>query len=136
MEKRLYGKPLMSLEQFTPSEYVATCWCIPEGACFTSLYYDKAGWFGIRNENHDNGEQNLGHATHGKIVFNTDVEAKPTSNDNINDGNYWDYYSTYYFGPIPVSPYHEKISGNIFNVTDKNGVTHYFNQVEDAGNHS
>ena len=26
MEKRLYGKPLMSVEQFTPSEYVFVCW--------------------------------------------------------------------------------------------------------------
>lgn len=25
MEKRLYGKPLMSVEQFTPSEYVSAC---------------------------------------------------------------------------------------------------------------
>ena len=119
MEKKLYSKPFMSVEQFTPSEYVATCWCIPEGACFTSLYHDEGrGWYGNNyNEEHDSDENNLGHASHAKKVFNTEDYPKPTSSDNINDSHYWANSSTethWFIVQYYTYPYNNKISGNIF----------------------
>lgn len=131
MEKRLYGKPLMSVENFTPSEYVATCWCIPEGACFTSLYHDGDG-NGRANESERN--NNLGHSNHSKIVINTKTAAMPTQ--SINDQRYYSRYETnWFFVTWYTFEGGDRITGNIYSVT-KGGATHYFNRVEEAGNHS
>lgn len=35
MDKKVYNKPSLKLEVFTPNEYIATCWYIAEGDCYT-----------------------------------------------------------------------------------------------------
>ncbi len=143
MEKRLYAKPLMSVEQFTPGEYVAACWAIKEGACFSTLYHDDKDWRGRYNGEHENSESNLvssNHTSHGRRVFN--VEKSGNYETVNNDGHYYVSYSTEVHSILGVPIYYTypynipAVSGPIYKMTDRNGVTHYFNDKEDAGNHS
>ncbi len=43
MKKNTYARPLMLMERFTPNEYVATCWYVSYGDCYTELYHDANG---------------------------------------------------------------------------------------------
>ena len=149
MEKRLYGKPLMSMEQFTPSEYVSVCWYIKEGDCFDNLYHDtkttrinyvfwESNVYGYYNDGEamctNHGSHRVPAETATPKWFKAD--ALPQSNITNDD--------KYYTGYSPVNTlingtlleYNGRVSGNFYSCIDGGGTTHYFKEPTEAGNHS
>ena len=145
MEKKLYAKPLMSVEQFTPSEYVATCWYVKSGSCYNALYHDIKIVFGgnghdgiynsITSADDENMYYGISHSntshripTGNNEYFNTkNGEAIP---QNIRTDNY------YYTGYNWRLEFTGNVTGEIFKVTDKSGGIHYVKEIQTAGNHS
>ena len=102
MEKRLYGKPLMSVERFTPSEYVSLCWYIANGDCYGTLYCDTKRTdilidyiFGI----YDNGEQvsDPSHGSHRVPAETAHVRYIKANNLPVAESSY-NYYTSWDYG--------------------------------------
>lgn len=152
MEKRLYGKPLMSVENFTPSEYVSLCWYIKEGDCYRNLYHDTqttevwdwllfvpyqhsvSGYYDIGEalcENH--GSHRVPAETTTPKWFKANVLPQPISNDN----KYYTRHTTERYNAITgnVEKYSDAVTGNIYTYSDGT-TTHYFKEPTEAGNHS
>lgn len=139
MEKRLYGKPLMSMEQFTPSEYVTGCWYVESGMCYDYLIHDRGGRYGQGDpDNYYNPQGNdvvlaQGHGTKHPLPNNNTYFKDEEKPDNINNGNYYDYPNGYNY--IIRTRYHAQVTSDIFKVT-YDGKDHYVKKITDAGNHS
>ena len=141
MEKRLYGKPLMSVEQFTPSEYVAECWYVESGNCYSYLIEDKAGIWGLGSPDNwfnPQGSDVVLARNHGTNHALPDPDDNPPyfrgiKPENINNGHFYDYPNGYNYDTR--TKYHENIKTDIYKVT-YNGTDHYVKKVNDAGNHS
>lgn len=138
MEKRLYAKPFMSVEQFTPNEYVSLCWWL-DGDCFTELYHDdnKDGDYNYLTNakeylasNHNNYHSKI---PTNKPYFNTkkgDPSPTPVTNDNF----YYTSWSTYwtFFRAYDTD---SRVTGEFYSYND-GSTTHYFQDYHTDGNHS
>lgn len=144
MEKRLYGKPLMRVDTFTPSEYVSVCQYVKSGDCYTNLYHDtNITNFIIYQDSYgyyDNGENVYGnnlfasHSSHGNLTP-SDAEYFKTDDypNNINDDR---YYTGVDFRTLRLAyEYTNHVSGNIYQI-EVNGTTHYFREYTQYGNFS
>ena len=150
MEKRLYGKPLMSMEQFTPSEYVALCWYIKSGDCYENLYHDteettifQIGWppIDLIYGYYDSGEALCtNHGSHRVPAetstpkwFKANVLPQPITNDN----KYYTGHRTVRYNRLTgnLEQYTGAVTGNIYTYYDGT-TTHYFKEPTEAGNHS
>ena len=145
MEKRLYGKPLMSMEQFTPSEYVSLCWYIKEGDCYGNLYLDSKqtpikvlgvtidSWWGY----YDSGEQvsNSNHGSHRVPAESAQVKYFKGNLPQPESGNYYTSYGDQWIdiSTGTIHPYDGKVT--VYKYTH-GGTTHYFKEPTSAGNHS
>ena len=145
MEKRLYNKPLMSVEQFTPNEYVADCFYIKGEQIFSELYHDlyknglgNYGTYNWSNLNHG-GEEDVTTPTADRIPANTGTYingAPPTEVTGINtNGNkYYEHHEAPgLFNPNP--DYYDQVTTLYTYVY--NGNTYYLSDyVDKGGNHS
>ena len=115
MDKKVYNKPSLKLEVFTPNEYIATCWYIKAGDCFKRIYRGTDG-AKIKYEDaiythtaHSNNVPNEGHfKTEGEgsmIVQLPDEQTAPIS------GQRWYSYSG---GSWP---------GNSMTISENNGFS-------------
>ena len=147
MEKRLYGKPLMGLEQFTPSEYVSICWYLDDD-CLATLYHDDNGderYNYLTNP----GENKYGgtHSSHARIpsepkpYFST-KKGDPSPTSVINDQRYYTGYTErtewiMFVIPVTICEYTsgQKVTGDIYSYNDGT-TTHYFQDYHTDGNHS
>lgn len=128
----------MLIEQFTPQEYVASCWYVAEGDCYTDFYQDFHVYKGNNEYNewkHYNPEEHLTHSSHrlpDKGFF--DTENTPIPSVAI------DYY--YY---ISVSPDYVPYVGQSYEESDYftnihpfvfeyNGETHYLKNISYPSN--
>ena len=156
MKKRLYSKPFMSVEQFTPSEYVALCWYIAEGDCYTTLYHDTQtttvwdaqfgippvyshGVYGYFDSGEDvyNGSS---HGSHRVPAENAQVKyfkAEALPSPITNDGKYYTGYENVRYNILTgnVNQYTGNVSDNIY-MYNAGSTTHYFKNPTQAGNHS
>ena len=140
MEKRLYGKPLMSVEQFTPNEYVADCFYIKGSQIFSELYHDlyKNGLnrYGTYNWLNHAGEEDVTTPTADRIPAETGTYINgtpPTEVTGINtDGNkYYEHRESSGFNP----DYYDQVTKLYTYVYD--GKTYYLRDyVDKGGNHS
>lgn len=142
MEKRLYGKPLMSMEQFTPSEYVSICWYL-DNDCIATLYHDDNG-----DERYTDNES-ISHTSHSKIPANpkpyfSTKKGDPSPTSETNDGKYYTAISDWQwdvewvlFVPVPYRyrAYTTKLEGKIYSYYD-GSAKHYFQDYHTVGNHS
>ncbi len=138
MEKRLYGKPLMSVEQFTPSEYVSVCWYVESGNCYNSIYHDndhdgRYNAFTDPSENlyYDNAHSSSAHRIPESGFFNTRSGHNNTKDYTTltNDGYYYtDHKSLINWDPLG---YIGSITSPILSV-EINNKTHYFRNITKA----
>ncbi len=102
MEKKRYSKPQMLIEQFTPQEYVASCWYVAEGDCYTDLFHDTVSGNGHWKK-YDDGEyivENHGsHRIPESGYFNSDETPLPEAETNAYiffvPGSAFDIYELY-----------------------------------------
>lgn len=151
MEKRLYNKPLMSMEQFTPSEYVSLCWYVKSGDCYQNLYHDTQTttiwaptWtnpiatkdiYGFYN----NGEAlQTNHGSHRVPAetsnwFKADALPQPITND----GKYYTGYSNTFYNVANgwLDQYTGNVTGKIY-LIEHNGTKHYYKEPTKDGGHS
>ncbi len=131
MDKKVYNKPSLKLEIFTPNEYIASCWFIAEGDCYKRIYRGNQG---------DNVKYNNAyyiHDTHSNVPseghFKTEGEG-----DNV--AQYYEHTATNWYaydggnwgngnkklgseGFTIIEKYYEYIDGN---------VTHYFKTINET----
>ena len=116
MDKKVYNKPSLKLEIFTPNEYIATCWYIAEGDCFNRIYVMPNNGkvkYGDAIYTHDAHSYNVPNDGHfktegeGSMIAQLPRENKPTNwyyyvgpswsgNKDINEGNGFHEITTYY----------------------------------------
>ncbi len=141
MEKKRYSKPQMLIEQFTPQEYVASCWYVAEGDCYTDFYQDflvdksKNEW-----KHYNSGE----HQTHGshrlpvKGFFNTENMPIPSVatdyyyyisiNSSFEPDDGLSYVESDTYGvPVPFEEVHPY-------VFEYDGETHYLKNISYPSN--
>lgn len=141
MEKRLYGKPLMSVEQFTPSEFVSVCWYVASGDCFDELFHDddKNGkiTLGSLDEEKTSNHPSYNHRMPSSGYYNT----RPNHNNTLqyntieSDGYYYTDHNSI-LNIFSSGTYKSPVSGTFYSVTIDN-ITHYFRNVsKSSGNPS
>jgi len=142
MDKKVYNKPSLKLEIFTPNEYIATCWYIAEGDCYSgTIYTDKD----------DNKETfrpknlpsffNRGHGSHrvpDKGYFRTDGSnpvLEPQKN-TVPSSEYW-----WTGGYIPNGNselrwdrYEFTRIEDYYKYAESSGKVHYFDEISYASN--
>ncbi|MBO4658890.1 MAG: hypothetical protein J5637_04650 [Prevotella sp.] len=142
-EKCVYNRPFMRVEKFSPNVYVAGCWCVESGYCYSYLIHDKGGMFGLGNPDeyyNPQGDDEVlaqNHGTYHPLPGNSSFpwfkdEEKPRPT-NINDGHYYDYPRNYNYDTR--THYNSRITTDIF-VVSVNNQTHYVKKITDGGNHS
>ena len=142
MDKKVYNKPSLKLEIFTPNEYIATCWYIAEGDCYSGpIYQDTNDTF----KNNDNYTiLNLSnHGTHNvpangffrTVGENPIPEPIPITPSGTN--SHW-----YYGGQNPSLPpnntswssYGFSRISSYYLFEESNGTKHYFTKISYASN--
>ena len=130
----------MLIEQFTPQEYVASCWYVAEGDCYTDLFHDII-IYPTKNQ-YNYGEyvaENHGrHRLPSEGFFNSDQLAEPLQDTegfvyyepgekfniyNLNPGETI-YNNDYMFKPVTTPVY----------VFKYNGETHYLKNISYPSN--
>lgn len=95
MDKKVYNKPSLKLEIFTPNEYIASCWFVDKNKCYNNVYEDT-DQDGKAHASKDNGFifQNHNNSSHrvpetGYIKSDTNPFVKGTAtNLYTHDDNY------------------------------------------------
>lgn len=138
--KNEYHRPLMSVERFTPNEFINACWYVEKGNCYVNLVQDVHGVWGIGGPNggwnpdggdltlardHDNTHRIPGENATPKY-FREDEVTIPT---NMNDGK------NFYDRPVwwgVASSFDNKITTPIYKVT-YNSQDHYVKKISSNG---
>ncbi len=147
MEKRLYGKPLMRVDTFTPSEYVSVCWYVKSGDCYRNLYHDTQisyVWFSNQYGYYNDGE-NVYSATSRTLSHTHDYDIHPSNQpyfqtENypqpiINDNKCYTSMEYHLISGWNGFEYTNPVSGKIYTI-DFNGTKHYYKDYTQYGNHS
>ena len=133
MDKKVYNKPSLKLEIFTPNEYIATCWYIAEGDCWNVLFYKDADGDGrYKNE----GTEDLRiHDSHGRLpvqgFYKTEEGKEASKVENI---------SWWYGGTVPSGKNWEFDKHGFTEITsyysfqEENGKMHYLKNISEAPN--
>ena len=124
MDKKVYNKPSLKLEIFTPNEYIASCWFVDKNKCYNNIFEDTNN-NGSYHHNDDRGFlfQNHNNSSHrvpetGYIKGDTHPFIKGTaSNLYTHDDNY----------NLP--------KGNNYNLNSDNHFTKLSNYYTYSGNH-
>ncbi len=127
MDKKVYNKPSLKLEIFTPNEYIASCWYIKEGDCYKYLYINDAKPDNKINQNDTqlvSGHTHLGKVPSGdNAVFKTHGDAPLTPEEITTNGNYY-FSNNNYYPEISIT---SRVN-SLYKVTYE-GVTHYFKEI-------
>lgn len=139
MDKKVYNKPSLKLEIFTPNEYIASCWYIAEGDCYSDIIYkDNDEYFQANklppsiNANHGS------HRVPASGYFRTDGSAPIPEPDEVTLSNteYW-----WTGGTLPGNNGQTQWSKERFTrifsyyyYKDGNGKEHYFKKISHPSN--
>lgn len=141
MDKKVYNKPSLKLEIFTPNEYIASCWYIAEGDCLnTIIYKDNNNYFKMKDiANMDKWDLSA-HGRHRvpKSGYFRDEGPNAVSKPSPTAGNQYWYYGGD-FNNIPGNSdqywtnHNFKTLENYYSL-EVDGVYHYFTKISDAPN--
>lgn len=139
MDKKVYNKPSLKLEIFTPNEYIATCWYIAEGDCYSGIIYkDNDGSFQANklppsiNANHGS------HRVPASGYFRTDGST-PVSEPTLVELSSSEYWWT--GGTLPGNngqsqwtDYNFTRISRYYYFEESNGTKHYLTKISYASN--
>ncbi len=143
MKKNQYRKPYMAIEQFAPNAYVADCWYVEQGDCYSNLYADNLenGTYGKydnsyrRKVNEHIVENHGSHRLPSSGFFNSEFYPEP---HQLTDYLYYIYNGE--FVPEDETPYDLNQGGiKLFTQVypskfEYNGVTHYLKNISYSPN--
>lgn len=140
MEKKRYSKPQMLIEQFTPQEYVASCWYVAEGDCYTDLFHDTVSGNGHWYK-YDYGEyivENHGsHRIPESGYFNSDETPLPEAETNeyifFVPGSAFDIYKLNPGETYGLNNFFIEVKTPVYKF-QYNGKTHYLKNISYPSN--
>ena len=135
MDKKVYNKPSLNLEVFTPNEYIASCWYIAEGDCLNGIIYKDVDDSFQKNDLNNMDKWNLsGHDEHRvpESGYFRDEGPNAVTPDSQQGGDHWYYGRTISginnnkpqkwldHGFHPITTYYKVVV---------DGTTHYFEKI-------
>lgn len=141
-----YKKPIMVVEKFTPNEFVAVCWYIDEGDCYTNLYHDtqqtliisvfhgQGYYWGYLDDNETLCENHPSHRVPSSTASFPYIKSEKTPS-SIDDDKYYTAYEAEYSLVTGWSDKYTVKASDVYLYNDGTTI-HYFKKPTEAGNHS